>query len=251
MATETTKTTAALILATFALVGFMTTGTVVPAAFAQSDVGGALTNTGLLGQFLNQDIQKDGKYCDCTSPHTCDCTSTPTCDCTSPNTRDCSSCSNGGSITDGLESTRETTEQTEDQSEQNTQTNAISQEQTANNNHEIASGSGSEVASAANSESDSDYKIKDKSKDDKDKSKDDKDKSKDDKDKSRHGGSSNPILGESTTASYSASGVSTNGDIEQNQTLDSPTLVNTNDAGTDESRSAVVGFDLGFEQFTN
>jgi hypothetical protein len=242
MATETTrrttKTTAALILATFALVGFMTTGAVVPAAFAQSDVGGALTNTGLLGQFLNQDIQKDGKYCDCTSPHTCDCTSPHTCDCTSPNTcdctstptRDCSSCSNGGSITDGLESTRETTEQTEDQSEQNTQTNAISQEQTANNNHEIASGSGSEVASAANSESDSDYKIKDKSKD---------------------GRSKTPILGESTTASYSASGVSTNGDIEQNQTLDSPTLVNTNDAGTDESRSAVVGFDLGFEQFTN
>jgi hypothetical protein len=204
MATETTrrttKTTAALILATFALVGFMTTGAVVPAAFAQSNVNDPLTGPGgLLDQFLAEDSQTGG-----------------------------SGGSNG--ITDGLESTRETTEQTEDQSEQNTQTNAISQEQTANNNHEIASGSGSEVASAANSESDSDYKIKDKSKD---------------------GRSKTPILGESTTASYSASGVSTNGDIEQNQTLDSPTLVNTNDAGTDESRSAVVGFDLGFEQFTN
>src|SRR5829696_7199671 len=132
MATETTRitrrTTATLILATFALVGIMTTGAVVPAAFAQSVVDDPLTAPGgLLDQVLAEDSETGS-----------------------------SSGSGGGSdgITDGPETTRETTTQTEDQSEQNTQTNALNIEQTANNNAETASGSGSEVASAANTESD-------------------------------------------------------------------------------------------------
>jgi hypothetical protein len=167
-------TTTSLILATFALVGLMTTGAIVPAAFAQT------------ADPLN-------------------------------------------SITDGPETTRETTEQTEDQSEQNTQSNSIDQDQTAAINEEIASGSGSEAASAANSESESTYKSKYKSKD---------------------GGSTNPIPGESTAASDSTSDVSNNGTVAQDQTLTSPVQVNDNNFGSDESRSAVVGFDLGFEQFT-
>jgi hypothetical protein len=140
---------------------------------------------------------------------------------------DSTSDSNG--ITDGPETTRETTEQTEDQSEQNTQSNSIDQDQTAAINEEIASGSGSEAASAANSESESTYKSKYKSKD---------------------GGSTNPIPGESTAASDSTSDVSNNGTVAQDQTLTSPVQVNDNNFGSDESRSAVVGFDLGFEQFT-
>jgi hypothetical protein len=225
MATETTTrttrtTTTALILATFALVGILTTGAVVPAASAQ-----LLTGPGAL---LDEVLAEDGQ-----------------------------TGSNGGTgrgsdgerITDGPETTRETTTQTEDQSEQNTQTNALNIEQTANNNAQTGSGDGSEVASAANSESDSECKIKDKSKDHKDKSKDDKDKSKDDRYESRHDGSGHPI--ECNSTSESSSAVSTTAVQEQNQTVDRPTLVNTNDAGTDESRSAVVGFDLGFESFTN
>jgi hypothetical protein len=137
--------------------------------------------------------------------------------------------SDGNGITDGPETTRETTEQTEDQSEQNTQSNSIDQDQTAAINEEIASGSGSEAASAANSESESTYKSKYKSKD---------------------GGSTNPIPGESTAASDSTSDVSNNGTVAQDQTLTSPVQVNDNNFGSDESRSAVVGFDLGFEQFT-
>jgi hypothetical protein len=137
--------------------------------------------------------------------------------------------SNGNGITDGPETTRETTEQTEDQSETNEQSNSIDQDQTAAINEEIASGSGSEAASAANSEAESTYKAKYKSKD---------------------GGSTTPIPSESTAASDSTSDVSNNGTVAQDQTLSSPVQVNDNNFGSDESRSAVVGFDLGFEQFT-
>ncbi|MDQ4067591.1 MAG: hypothetical protein M3114_08395 [Thermoproteota archaeon] len=202
--TRTTATTTALILATFALVGIMTTGAIVPAAFAQTADDPFTSPGGLLDQFLAD---------------------TPT------NGNGGGSSSNGGGngITDGPETTRETTEQTEDQSEQNTQSNAIDQDQTAAINEEIASGSGSEAASAANSESESTYKPKYKSKD---------------------GGSGSPIPGESTAASDSTSDVSNNGTIAQDQTLSSPVQVNDNNFGSDESRSAVVGFDLGFEQFT-
>ena len=200
MATKTIRTTAtttALILATFALVGIMTTGAIVPAAFAQTADDPFTGPGGLLDQFL-ADPQTNGN-------------------------------GGGNGITDGPETTRETTEQTEDQSEQNTQSNAIDQDQTAAINEEIASGSGSEAASAANSESESTYKPKYKSKD---------------------GGSGSPIPGESTAASDSTSDVSNNGTIAQDQTLSSPVQVNDNNFGSDESRSAVVGFDLGFEQFT-
>jgi hypothetical protein len=205
MATKTTRTTAtttALILATFALVGIMTTGAVVPAAFAQTADDPFTGPGGLLDQFL-ADSQTNGNGG--------------------------GSSGGGNGISDGPETTRETTEQTEDQSEQNTQSNAIDQDQTAAINEEIASGSGSEAASAANSESESTYKPKYKSKD---------------------GGSGSPIPGESTAASDSTSDVSNNGTIVQDQTLSSPVQVNDNDFGSDESRSAVVGFDLGFEQFT-
>src|SRR3712207_6692110 len=139
--------------------------------------------------------------------------------------------SGGNGIRDGPETTRETTEQTEDQSEQNAQSNSIDQDQTAAINEEIASGSGSEAASAANSESESTYKTKYKSK--------------------YGSGSSTPIPGESTAASDSTSDVSNNGTVAQDQVLSSPIQVNDNDFGSDESRSAVVGFDLGFEQFTS
>src|SRR5918996_1043058 len=200
MATKTIRTTAtttALILATFALVGIMTTGAIVPAAFAQTADDPFTGPGGLLDQFL-ADTPTNGN-------------------------------GGGNGITDGPETTRETTEQTEDQSEQNTQSNAIDQDQTAAINEEIASGSGSEAASAANSESESTYKPKYKSED---------------------GGSSSTIPGESTAASDSTSDVSNNGTIAQDQSLTSPVQVNDNDFGSDESRSAVVGFDLGFEQFT-
>jgi hypothetical protein len=204
MATKTTRTTAtttALILATFALVGVMTTGAVLPAAFAQTADDPFTGPGGLLDQFLNDGLTNGNG----------------------------GGSSGGGSISDGPETTRETTEQTEDQSEQNTQSNSIDQDQTAAINEEIASGSGSEAASAANSESESTYKPKYKSKD---------------------GGSGSSTPGESTAASDSTSDVSNNGTIAQDQTLSSPVQVNDNDFGSDESRSAVVGFDLGFEQFT-
>jgi hypothetical protein len=166
-------TTTSLILATFALVGLMTTGAIVPTAFAQT------------ADPLN-------------------------------------------SITDGPETTRETTEQTLNQSETSDQSNSIDQDLTAAINEEIASGEASEVASAANSDSESTYKTKYKSK---------------------HG-STTPVPGESTAVSDSTSDVSNNGTIEQDQRLSSPVQVNRNDFGDDQSRSAVVGFDLGFEQFT-
>jgi hypothetical protein len=207
MATKTTRTTAAttaLILATFALVGVLTTGAILPSAFAQTADDPFTGPGGLLDQFLND---------------------TPT----NGNGGASSSGSDGNGISDGPETTRETTEQTEDQSEQNTQSNSIDQDQTAAINEEIASGSGSEAASAANSESESTYKPKYKSKD---------------------GDSSSATPGESTAASDSTSDVSNNGTIAQDQSLTSPVQVNDNDFGSDESRSAVVGFDLGFEQFT-
>jgi hypothetical protein len=177
MTPKTTRTTTALIVATFALVGLLTTGAVVvPAAFAQTANG----------------------------------------------------------IRDGPETTRETTEQTEDQSEQNTQASSIDQDQTAAINEEIASGEGSEVGSAANSESESTYETKYKS-----------------KYKSKYGsGSSIPIPGESIAASDSTSDVSNNGTLGQDQVLSSPVQVNDNQGGNDQSRSAVVDFGLGYEQFT-
>ncbi len=199
MATKN-NTTTALILATFALVGIMTTGAVVPAAFAQTATDDPLAGTDLL-DFLGDQTATDGN-------------------------------SDGGSsssITDEAETEEETTTQTEDQSESNIQSNSIDQDQTAAINEEIASGEGSEVASAAQSDSESTYESKYKSK----------------------GSSSTlPIPGTSTSTSDSASGVSNNGTIGQVQSLDSPVQVNTNSGGNDESRSAVVGFDLGFEQFT-
>ncbi len=131
-------------------------------------------------------------------------------------------------ITDATETENETTEQTLNQSETSDQSNSIDQDNTAAINEEIASGEASEVASAANSDSESTYKTKYKSK---------------------HG-STTPIPGESTAVSDSTSDVSNTGTIEQEQLLSSPVQVNDNDFGDDQSRSAVVGFDLGFEQFT-
>jgi hypothetical protein len=123
-------------------------------------------------------------------------------------------------ITDATETENETTEQTLNQSETSDQSNSIDQDNTAAINEEIASGEGSEVAST--------YKPQYKSK---------------------HGsGSSTP--GESTSVSDSTSDVRNTGTIEQEQLLSSPVQVNDNDFGSDQSRSAVVGFDLGFEQFT-
>src|SRR5918998_2960990 len=192
MATRT-RTTTALIVATFALVGIMTTGAVVPAAFAQT------TGTDLL-DLLGDQTATDGN-----------------------------SDSNG--ITDEAETEEATTTQAEDQSEDNVQSNSLDQDQTGAINQEIGSGSGSEVASAAQSESQSDYESKYKS-------------------KSKYG-STVPISGgTSTSTSDSASDVSNTGGLAQEQSLSSPVQVNTNTAGDDESRSAVVGFDLGFEQFT-
>ena len=198
--TTKNNTTTALILATFALVGIMTTGAVVPAAFAQTATNDPLAGTDLL------DLLGDQTATDSNS-------------------------GSGGSssITDEAETEEESTTQTEDQSETNIQSNSIDQDQTGAINEEIASGEDSEVASAAQSESESEYESNYKSK----------------------GGSSTlPIPGASTSTSDSVSGVSNNGTIGQEQSLDSPVQVNTDSGGNDESRSAVVGFDLGFEQFS-
>ena len=143
----------------------------------------------------------------------------------------------GGSITDESESTDETQSQATSQDETNEQSNSIDQDQTGAINQEIGSGEASEVASAASSDSASDsestYKTKYKGKD---------------------GSSSSSYPGTSTSSSDSASDsfsdVSNTGTLGQNQELNNPTQVNTNNAGDDESRGAVVGFDLGFEQFT-
>jgi hypothetical protein len=139
-------------------------------------------------------------------------------------------------ITDEAETTEDTQDQATSQDETNEQSNSIDQDQTAAINEEIGTGSGSEVASAASSDSASDsestYKTKYKGKD----------------------GSTPSYPGTSTSSSDSASDsdsdVSNNATLGQDQSLDSPVQVNTNNAGDDESRSAVVGFDLGFEQFT-
>jgi hypothetical protein len=177
----TTKiaTTTALILATFALVGLMTTGAVVPAAFAQP--AGV---EGLLGGLLATD-STDGTH--------------------------------------GTETETETTEQSEDQSETADQTNSLDQDQTAAINGEIGSGSGSEVASNGEASAESTYKTKSKD-------------------------GSTPIPGTTEATSEGSSNVSNDGTIGQNQELNNARQVNNNDFGGDESRSAVVGFDLEFEQ---
>jgi hypothetical protein len=187
--------------------GIMTTGAVLPAAFAQTAIDDSFTGTGgLLDQLLGGESATDGS-------------------------------SNGGSsyagssITGGTETEEDTTTQTEDQSESNNQSNSLDQDQTAAINEETASGEDSEVASAAQSDSESTYES-------------------DYKSKSRYGSTVPVSGGTSTGTSDSASDVSNNGTIGQDQTLTSPVQVNDNTAGNDESRSAVVGFDLGFEQFS-
>src|SRR5215213_1371035 len=195
-------TTKSLILATFALVGVMASGAIVPAAFAQT-VDPFTDEGGLLDQFLADDGGTD-------------------------------STTDSGSITDGTESTDETQNQATSQDETNNQSNSLDQDQTGAINQEIASGENSEAASAADSgsESTSESTYKTKSKSD--------------------STSSYPGTSDSTSDSISdsISDVSNTGTLGQNQELSKPTQVNTNNAGDDESRSATVGFDLGFEQFT-
>src|SRR5215203_13684 len=195
-------TTKSLILATFALVGVMTSGAIVPAAFAQT-VDPFTDEGGLLDQFLADDGGTD-------------------------------STTDGGSITDGTESTDETQNQATSQDETNNQSNSLDQDQTGAIYQEIASGENSEAASAADSGSDSTsestYKTKSKS-----------------GSTPSYPGTSDSI---SDSTSDSISDVSNTGTLGQNQELSKPTQVNTNNAGDDESRSATVGFDLGFEQFT-
>jgi len=199
-------TTKSLILATFALVGVMTSGAIVPAAFAQT-VDPFTDEGGLLDQFLADDGGTDS---------------------TTDSTTD------SGSITDGTESTDETQNQATSQDETNNQSNSLDQDQTGAINQEIASGEDSEAASAADSgsESTSDSTYKTKSKSDSTPS---------------YPGTSDSI---SDSTSDSISDVSNTGTLGQQQELSNPTQVNTNNAGDDESRSATVGFDLGFEQFT-
>src|SRR5215217_8736241 len=195
-------TTKSLILATFALVGVMASGAIVPAAFAQT-VDPFTDEGGLLDQFLADDAGTD-------------------------------STTDSGSITDGTESTDETQNQATSQDETNNQSNSLDQDQTGAINQEIASGEDSEAASAADSGSDStsDSTYKTKSKSDSTPS---------------YPGTSDSI---SDSTSDSISDVSNTGTLGQQQELSNPTQVNTNNAGDDESRSATVGFDLGFEQFT-
>jgi hypothetical protein len=195
-------TTKSLILATFALVGVMASGAIVPAAFAQT-VDPFTDEGGLLDQFLADDGGTD-------------------------------STTDGGSITDGTESTDETQNQATSQDETNNQSNSLDQDQTGAINQEIASGEDSEAASAADSgsESTSESTYKTKSKSDSTPS---------------YPGTSDSI---SDSTSDSISDVSNTGTLGQQQELSNPTQVNTNNAGDDESRSATVGFDLGFEQFT-
>jgi hypothetical protein len=199
-------TTKSLILAAFALVGVMTSGAIVPAAFAQT-VDPFTDEGGLLDQFLADDGGTDS---------------------TTDSTTD------SGSITDGTESTDETQNQATSQDETNNQSNSLDQDQTGAINQEIASGEDSEAASAADSgsESTSESTYKTKSKSDSTPS---------------YPGTSDSI---SDSTSDSISDVSNTGTLGQQQELSNPTQVNTNNAGDDESRSATVGFDLGFEQFT-
>jgi hypothetical protein len=205
-------TTKSLILATFALVGVMTSGAIVPAAFAQT-VDPFTDEGGLLDQFLADDGGTDS---------------------TTDGGSITDSTTDGGSITDGTESTDETQNQATSQDETNNQSNSLDQDQTGAINQEIASGEDSEAASAADSgsESTSESTYKTKSKSDSTPS---------------YPGTSDSI---SDSTSDSISDVSNAGTLGQNQELSNPTQVNTNNAGDDESRSATVGFDLGFEQFT-
>jgi hypothetical protein len=204
-------TTTALILATFALVGVMTAGA-SQRVFAQT-VTDPL-NDGFLDEFLGGDGQTGGTTDSTTTGGTTD----------------------GGSITDETERTEETQGQNTSQDETNEQSNSIDQDQTGAINQEIGSGEDSAVASAASSDSASDsestYKTKYKGNDD----------------------STPSYPGTSTSSSDSASDsfsdVSNTGTLGQNQELNNPTQVNTNNAGDDESRGAVVGFDLGLEEFT-
>jgi hypothetical protein len=216
-------TTTALVLATFALVGSITAGA-SQTVFAQTvtdPLSGATDplSGGFLDEFLPVDDQTGG-----TTDGTTDGTTT-------------GSTTGGGSITDEPERTEETQSQTTSQDESNVQSNSIDQDQTGAINQEIGSGDDSEVASAASSDSASDsestYKTKYKGSD---------------------GSTTSSYPGSSTSSSDSASDsfsdVSNTGTLGQNQELNNPTQVNTNNAGDDESRGAVVGFDLGFEQFT-
>jgi hypothetical protein len=124
----TTTTTTPLILAAFALVGLLTTGAVVPAAFAQvADEKGSGSATDFLDDLLGLDN------------------------------------GNGdGDTNEETETETETTEQSGDQSETNVQSNSIDQDQTAAVNEEIGSGEGSEVSSDAESDAESTYKTKSK-----------------------------------------------------------------------------------------
>jgi hypothetical protein len=205
-------TTKSLILATFALVGVMASGAIVPAAFAQT-VDPFTDEGGLLDQFLADDGGTDS---------------------TTDSGSITDSTTDGGSITDGTESTDETQNQATSQDETNNQSNSLDQDQTGAINQEIASGEDSEAASAADSgsESTSESTYKTKSKSDSTPS---------------YPGTSDSI---SDSTSDSISDVSNTGTLGQQQELSNPTQVNTNNAGDDESRSATVGFDLGFEQFT-
>jgi hypothetical protein len=206
-------TTTALILATFALVGLMTAGA-SQTVFAQS-IPDPLSGP-FLDEFLPEDDQTGG---------------------TTDSTTTGGTTGGGGSITDETERTEETQGQTTSQDETNEQSNSIDQDQTGAINQEIGSGEDSEVASAASSDSASDsestYKTKYKGND---------------------GSTPSSYPGSSTSSSDSASDsfsdVSNTGTLGQNQELNNPVQVNTNNAGDDESRGAVVGFDLGFEQFT-
>jgi hypothetical protein len=123
------------------------------------------------------------------------------------------------------ETETETTEQSGDQSETNVQSNSLDQDQTAAINEEIASGEGSSASSNAESNAESNYKTKYKSSPD-----------------------SSSISGTNTSNSSATSEVSNIGAIDQDQTLNDPVQVNDNDFGSDDSRAAVVGFDLEFEQ---
>jgi hypothetical protein len=205
-------TTKSLILATFALVGVMTSGAIVPAAFAQT-VDPFTDEGGLLDQFLADDGGTDS---------------------TTDGGSITDSTTDSGSITDGTESTDETQNQATSQDETNNQSNSLDQDQTGAINQEIASGEDSEAASAADSgsesTSESTYKTKSKS-----------------GSTPSYPGTSDSI---SDSTSDSISDVSNTGTLGQEQELSNPTQVNTNNAGDDESRSATVGFDLGFEQFT-
>src|SRR3712207_5216629 len=122
----TKSTTTPLILAAFALVGLLTTGAVVPSAFAQVADENGSSATDFLDDLLGLDDNGNGD------------------------------------TNEETETETETTEQSGDQSETNVQSNSIDQDQTAAINEEIGSGEGSEVSSDANSDAESTYKTKSK-----------------------------------------------------------------------------------------